>query len=362
MAQTYRQQHLRVMRNNEHGMSALFERLHGSIAQVLVRNADVDGIISPSQSNALRNEVSGMVTAAFVGGALGTQPAPFTTDRGRVVPQSDYMRVLWPSLEQATKIAVEQQAAIMRRNLRNAPDIEAAFMTARRSPFVVARRQLREQTDWRPREFLHYDPLHRFVDPNGYTLSARIWDTAQQTRRKLDLFLADGIANGKGARKLAVDLEQFLFPGRRLAQTRKPYGTTASYDAMRLARTEITAAAGRAGRMAAHVNPFVVGADWVRSSYSSACGVCDDLAAGSPYPLDKLPDLPGDSHPHCMCYYRWHTEGAGNIIDELRAELPAAGLPMADGLPSVLAIVTPLLADRFTQCLLEDSEIEQEAV
>lgn len=37
---------------------------------------------------------------------------------------------------------------------------------------------------------------------------------------------------------------------------------------------------------------------WVRSSHAIPCPACDDLADGSPYPVDQWPERP---HPWCQC-------------------------------------------------------------
>lgn len=361
MAQTYRQRFLAAMRANERDMSALFRDLHAQIVPVLLRHERASGGIEPAQSLRVRDEVGALVTGAFLQPTSRGAVAPFEVRGRRVVPLSRYAVALWAHIDGVTRLAVEQHAAIMRRQLRRAPDVLAAFMTARRDPFQAARATVSEQAHWKPRPFLDYDPYHRFVDPRGYTLSTKIWDTSAATRRKIDLYLSDAIAQGKGAREMAAELERFLLPGRGLVKTRKPYGTTASYDAMRLARTEITAAHGRAGLMGAYANPFVTGVNWVRSSSRRPCtsGICDMLEAGSPYTLENVPNLPGDSHPHCMCRYEWLIEDTAAVIEDLRTQLddllPFTAPPSGSALPFAL-LITPLLVETFTRLLLDEPE------
>ena len=373
MAKTYRQQHLAIMAQNERDMRALFRDLHTRIMAHVTRAATGDdGTIPPQNSDAVRAAVSTEVLSTFV-----TQQnaglMPFQITAGRVFPVSPYMRVLWPLMEQAVKVAVAEQGAIMNRALRHAPDVREALLAARGNPLVASRR-VQEQTI--PRDsFLSYDPLHRFVDPRGYRLSDRIWDTATTTRRKIDQLLAEMIAEGRGSLEISRELEAFVLPGRSIVRTNKPYGTTASHDSMRLARTEITAAAGRSGMMAAGMNPFVVGGDWVRSSSRSLCssGICDELAAGSPYTLDTLPDLPGSSHPMCMCTIRWRLAGEmPDIIAGLRAEIAAPRAALERAMPggvrpvaplpalSLVRFVTPLLVERFARMLLDEPDEQPE--
>lgn len=357
MARNSRQQFLATMSSADATFKALFGVVARDGARILQSNADSTGKIPPARGRAVREAVGREITKLFLGSTGRGDVAPYTVDRGRVIPLSPYMAALWAAIQQVTQIAVEQQANIMRRQLATAPDVLRAFESAKRSPFAEAKR-VKEQTDWRKRPFLDYDPGHRFVSPQGYTLSNRIWRASVDTRRKVDAILAEGIASGRSAFDMARELEAFLVPGRVLRRTTTPYGRDASADAMRLARTEITAAHSRAGVLAANLNPFITGANIRRSAAHRPCnsGVCDALEAGSPYPLDKLPDIPGDSHPHCMCRYEWVVSGDLNmLIDELRGALPS--IPMAGAAQpdlTVLDVIGPLMVEQFVGLLLND--------
>jgi hypothetical protein len=217
---------------------------------------------------------------------------------------------------------------------------------------------VREQV-FRPNPLARYDPPHLWVDSNGYTLSERIWNTAGDTRRRLDAMLEDGIRRGRGvlnletggATGLARDLEQFLIPGRSLKRTRAPYGIDASFDAMRLARTEITRAHGQAAQMAAAMNPFVEQMQWSLSGSHPKPDICDDNASGGPngdgvYPLDQVPPYP--AHPNCLCNLRPVVIPADRrdaIFDELRADVRSARAEL-------VALIGPLLVEQFTDLLL----------
>lgn len=298
MAPTYRQRFLGVLAQAERDYAALFADLTDRINAQLVRTATLDGAIPLTRAQALRDAIGAAVTATFLGGASGGELRPFQVVAGRVVPLSPYMTVLWRHVEAASRVAVDQHAAQMRQHLHNAPDVLRALERATVNPFARTPR-VAEQADFNPRPFLSYDPLHRFVRPDGYTLSDRIWRTSVETRRKIDQLLTEGIAQGKGALELANELEAFLQPGRGLRVTNKPYGTTASADAMRLARTEIAAAHARAGLMSANLNPFVGGYQPTLSRQHPKLDECDEAVAGGPYPLDDLAHLP-PYHPHCV--------------------------------------------------------------
>lgn len=363
MAPTYRQQFLSLMVQNERAMTDLYADLHTRIMLLVSRAATGDNqTIPPQNSQRIRDQISREVLSTFVDMSPNGGMQAFKVVAGRVMPQSPYMLRLWPLMEQAVKVAVAEHAAIIRRKLRRAPAVLRALEMARKNPLYAAR-QVREQTIPR-RPFLQYDPLHLFVDPRGYRLSDRIWDTATTTRRKIDQLLAEMIAEGRSSLDISRELEQFLQPGRGIRRTNKPYGTTASFDGMRLSRTEITAGAGRAGKMAASMNPFVIGANWVRSTSHRVCstGICDELQAGSPYPLDRLPDLPGDSHPFCLCHYEWITvDDTAPIIDDLTNELPGGpAAPPSDW--SWLWFVGPILVDKFARMLLDEPDEQGEFI
>lgn len=153
-----------------------------------------------------------------------------------------------------------------------------------------------------------WQPPHKWRDDKGYTLSDRIWRSDQETQRKIDAILTVGIRDGRGALKLARDLESALIPGLSTPRTRAPYGTDASYNAMRLARTEIAHAYNGASVVSAQSNPFVEGVDVMRSPNGDpTCPICPEHATididgsriAEPYPIDEVDEAP--YHPHCMC-------------------------------------------------------------
>jgi hypothetical protein len=155
------------------------------------------------------------------------------------------------------------------------------------------------------RRGIFYDALHLFVHPHdGYRLSDRIWRADAQTRNRIDALLRYEIQNGTAAVDIAKQLEQFLKEERKGVRTQKPYGRWGSYDARRLARTEITAAHGRATMASAEANPWVESIHWALSM-SHPDGLdcnCEDnsladigLGPGV-YANTDLPDYP--DHPH----------------------------------------------------------------
>lgn len=180
-------------------------------------------------------------------------------------------------------------------------------------PWLAAKRQV------------YYDALHTFVHPrDGYRLSDRIWRAAGRTRNQIDRLLAHHIRAGTAAVDIAQELEQFLQRERAGVRTRMPYGTWGSYDARRLARTEITAAAGRATLAEGMANPFVELERWALSAFRDDwdCN-CEENAQRDVgygpglYPVDQVPAYP--DHPHCMCTLQPQVVASpAEVVGELR--------------------------------------------
>lgn len=205
-----------------------------------------------------------------------------------------------------------------------------------------------------PNPLAEYEPAHTWVDPKGYRLSDRIWNTAAETRRKLDEILRDGIREGKSARQIANLVEQFLIPDRAALRTRKPYGTDASYDAMRLARTEIARAANQAAYISGYNNPYVETYDIARSPNGDPkCSICPQHATiGINQERVRDPYVVGDGtngpfHPHCMCRYQANVSGdVSGITDRLRAMMQTAREE------NLKPYMTPAQADAFIAQLI----------
>lgn len=343
MPRSYRAALAGHVRQAEVELTKLLRDVATRLGALVLRHAGADGTIPRHAAPALQRAVADAVDGFFLGVDRRGRPAPLETrPDGSVEPLSPYVRVLWAAIEGVVREAVEREAAAMRRRLP--PDIVALFEQATAPPFRVAE-------VFRPNPRAVYEPPHRWVDPNGYTLSDRIWNADAAMRARLDAFLEDSIRRGHGARRMARELEQFLVPGRSLRRTLRPYGTDASYDAMRLMRTEITHAAGAAAIESARLNPAVGGMRWRRTSGGRPCEICDPLANGGPdgdgvYPLDAIPNYPG--HPHCMCSLLPQTLPP----DKLEAVLAQVRADVRRERADLVQRVGPLQVEQFTDLLL----------
>lgn len=283
MAQTFASRQLRHQRAMDARFTQEQRTIAQSIGRIVTRAARLPDLTIPNTRERrvfIRTAVWEQVLRPYY---LGTGDDPLLNGR----PQSPYAQLLYDGIEGATRIAVQQQIAVTRRVVRD--DTVWRWLTGGRA-FIL--------------EYGAYDPYHLFVDPNGYTLSDRVWRVAADVRVRIDRLLDYHIAQGTGAVKIAELLEDFLTPGARLISTRTPYGREGSYAARRLARTEISAAAGRATVNASIANPFVGGIQWRLSASHTGKDICDENATGGAngdgiYPPDKLPQYP--AHPHDLC-------------------------------------------------------------
>jgi hypothetical protein len=152
-----------------------------------------------------------------------------------------------------------------------------------------------------------------------------VWRAGIDVRSNIDAFLDYHIGRGASAVDMAAFLEDYLTPGSRLVRTKRPYGKEGSFAARRLARTEITRAAGAATINASAANPFVGGVKWVTSGSHREIDQCDANARGGPngdgvYPPNEVPPYP--NHPHCLCHLQPVATGdVGELIEGLRAQI-----------------------------------------
>lgn len=264
-----------------------------------------------SAKTALRSAVWRDVLKPYYVGA-GDDPLP------DIHPQSPYAMLLYDGVYGALLIQAERQAAFINKIVSDETVVQ--WLTGPRPAGIVS--EVRGS----------YDPWHEWVDPNGYRLSDRIWRTSANARANIDRMLNYHISQGTSAERIAELLEDYMTPGSNLIRTRTPYGKEGSYAARRLARTEISAAAGRGTINAALANPFVGWIQWVLSPAHGCCDICDDNAQGGPngdgiYAIDAVPAYP--AHPHCLCSIVPVPAGntadlVSTLRDEIRESSPLA--------------------------------------
>jgi hypothetical protein len=326
--------HSRVLYSNLRAfraeVTAMYQGAADRARSILLSHAPDGDTIDPRRLDRIRRQVkaplSDILTAPY-------EDSPH--DNGRAAYKNDYITPLSPYAAALNRYIALTQAQVVAAHYRfireRLPDDVLRAM--QRFPLPEeAVAEMGPADMFRANPLAQYDPAHLWVDPRGWRLSDRIWQADQSTRAAIDKMLAYEIRKGTGALKLSRMLEQFLVPGRASLRTKKPYGTDASYYAMRLARTEIARAHSTASKAAAYANPFVSGMDWALShSHKLDPGdPCEEHATiwrdgrrvKDPYPVERAPVPVVDSHPHCICNIRPSvTDDVNSVVDDLRAAL-----------------------------------------
>ncbi len=148
----------------------------------------------------------------------------------------------------------------------------------------------------------------------GLYLSDRIWNQGEKFNSVMRDIIQESVAVGQDATKTARMLEQYVRHGKQTLTKDYPemmkrmagrVPGDISYEALRLARTESTAAFGEGTIAAAQVTPSYIGMKWVLSGSHPIPDICDDLAVHDEG-LGKGVYAPGNeppypAHPNCLC-------------------------------------------------------------
>lgn len=148
----------------------------------------------------------------------------------------------------------------------------------------------------------------------GLNLSDRIWSTSQKVNRSLGQIAIEGLKEGKHPVEVAKRMQRYVKAGKKTVVTEYPnmmerigdmLPDNLSYEALRLARTEMADAYGQAEKRTAEEAPFSKGIKWSLSNAGVACDVCKEnaervteLGVGV-YRVEDLPKYP--AHPNCLC-------------------------------------------------------------
>jgi hypothetical protein len=165
---------------------------------------------------------------------------------------------------------------------------------------------------------------------NGMTLSGRIWEKGQEARDAIRSIIWDGTARGRDAVQIARDLEKYVRHGRgtlakdypeMMKRMGKRIPKDLSYEALRLARTEMSMAFQEGTYAAGRVSPSYKGIRWMLSSSHPIQDVCDDLATADlygmgpgGYPSGEEPVVP---HPNCLCVSVPIVEDTDELVERL---------------------------------------------
>ncbi len=148
----------------------------------------------------------------------------------------------------------------------------------------------------------------------GLFLSDRIWQQGEKYRNAMRDIIQEAVATGQDAVKTARMLQQYVRQGAQTLARDYPnmmkrmkgrIPGDVCYEALRLARTEMTAAFGEGTIAAARVSPSYIGMKWVLSHSHPMVDICDTLAEHDEglgrgvYSSGDEPPYP--AHPNCIC-------------------------------------------------------------
>lgn len=164
----------------------------------------------------------------------------------------------------------------------------------------------------------------------GLNLSERIWGHSKRVNNILGTIAKDGIQNGEHPIEVAKRMQQYVNKGANTLVSDYPQmmerigdmlPDNLSYEALRLARTEIMAAYGVSSKKATEVIPSAKGMKWSTSNANTACEKCQENATkdngmgAGVYSFEKLPKYP--AHPNCMCQLTPELEDTDSFVDRL---------------------------------------------
>lgn len=308
--------------------SEVFDPLIANLIRLLTQNANANGVIPFARLSNIQHGIFRVVVRSMLGkphqdGTL----QPYTVHQDKVLPHSDYFAAVFGLMRNAAGLAVDHHAEIMRRYLPE--DLRRLYESATLTPFIDT------STDGGETSSLFYDPLHLWIGKDGKRLSDRIWQSTGDMRTRLDAYLTGSIARSVPVADMVSGLEEFLVNG------------TGSYEAMRLARTETSAAYYRADSAAARLNPFVESYRFFTAPSHQCCDVCDLVESGSPYPKTDTIHLP-PQHPQCICGITWNeVSNPQKVIIALRQQIEQA----INGARKAISDVVGPLSKRFIDLL-----------
>ncbi len=158
----------------------------------------------------------------------------------------------------------------------------------------------------------------------GLYLSDRIWNTAQNFGSTMRDIIQSGVATGQDAVTTARVLERYVktdartfardYPNMMERMNGRVPGNI-SYEALRLARTEMTGAYGEGVIVSGKANPGYKGVKWILSNTHPVPDICDVLAAVDLFESGREPIYP--AHPNCLCALVPVYEDPNEFVDRL---------------------------------------------
>lgn len=167
---------------------------------------------------------------------------------------------------------------------------------------------------------------------NGLYLSDNIWNKCTNYRKHMTTIIQSAVAEGQDCVKTAIVLEKYVLKGKRtlaeeypgmMARMGSRVPEDVSYEALRLARTEMTSAYGEATVSAGMISPSCNGIKFILSGSHPKVDICDDICGIDKhglgigvYPINEAPNYP--FHPNCLCITLTVNEQPEQFVERLK--------------------------------------------
>lgn len=167
----------------------------------------------------------------------------------------------------------------------------------------------------------------------GLKLSEQIWNKNQNYRKNINKILVSGVATGEDCVTVARGIEKYVKNGAKsfakdypnmMSRMQGRVPEDISYEALRLARTEMTSAYGMGTMKSATLNPANRGVKYILSASHPKYDICDEITSADrhgmgpgAYPIDEAPEYP--FHPNCLCIMTMVNEEPEELLNRLRA-------------------------------------------
>ncbi len=145
---------------------------------------------------------------------------------------------------------------------------------------------------------LNLSAMHSFIDRTeaGMNLSNRVWNLSNNAKSQLELYLSSGVTTGKSAVTLSKEVERFLSGKSVPYQGKLIKAGNISFQAIRLAATEINMSYMTSEFMRWKQLPFVIGLIVELSAAHPKQDICDELVGLYPKGFHFM-----GWHPLCIC-------------------------------------------------------------
>ncbi|MFC6275615.1 hypothetical protein ACFQET_08830 [Levilactobacillus tangyuanensis] len=129
--------------------------------------------------------------------------------------------------------------------------------------------------------------------------SANLWVDSDKLAGDVQYLVNQNLKHGLSLDNLPRLLEKHVNPNQfKPGQSIADRVEQMSYETKRLVRTE----SARLKYETDLATYRMKGVKWVKwLTEPGACSKCQGIAAGGPYAIDDVPEIPGDSHPNCRC-------------------------------------------------------------